>query len=582
MNAIETIEHADYYRTAETLVSGHDRYLYVSGLFLAYMADSVADLGGDTLIDGFARAARQGLGTPQGVPLLTTAQACAVVEACGDRSFFSNYLELSHTVLERFGLDWGVACKAGEWIGLYCARYASEPLTGSYSNSYDGRDPTRGFRLPWEVRETWRQLLRGPVASLPWHNGPLPETTLVRRKPGTGEDMEVTLPALPMLQPIPGHFASLHPEDNSKVWYTDTPAKGERDIKTVQKLGRYLAKFYPDLRPEEISRWAAVGDKLNELHIATTSDEIVTVYLNGPSSCMSHSLADYDSPVHPVSVYGDDGDLHLAYVVDQSNKPVARVLIWPAEKRYGRIYGDIDRLVPLLAEAGYSGGSLKGARIKRIEIDSDTLVMPYIDGQCSFDEYDDNFVVIGGAHEATDTDGTAALTPRCSCIYCDETIYLDDVCYTPDDEPACESCYSDRWTQCDHTGETVSVDDIQEVLVRPRYSSCRVTTKYWCSAAVANNAFYSDRSGDYFSDEHFSAVEVQTGRNCFETWTSEEAEAIGCVEIDGELYHPKHIPDGYVCVDGDWVSVDDIPDDDDDTAEPQPEPRCTGTLEMPL
>src|SRR5215218_10534460 len=117
------------------------------------------------------------------------------------------------------------------------------------------------------------------------------------------------------LEPIPQHYAHFSVDDGAKVAFTPSPEKGMVDIQVRMKPGRYLTKFYPQLTADDVRRLAIALDKQLDVKFAVTAEDIVRVYNNGPSSCMSHPAAHFECGPdrHPCEVYGDS-DLQLAYL----------------------------------------------------------------------------------------------------------------------------------------------------------------------------------------------------------------------------------------------------------------------------
>src|SRR5215218_3499799 len=205
----------------------------------------------------------------------------------------------------------------------------------------------------WEEREA-RRLRDGTYEKLPWD-----------------------------LDPIPQHYAHFSVDDGAKVAFTPSPEKGMVDIQVRMKPGRYLTKFYPQLTADDVRRLAIALDKQLDVKFAVTAEDIVRVYNNGPSSCMSHPAAHFrcGPDTHPCEVYGDS-DLQLAYL---STKPLddpdfrasARALVWPANKTWVRIYGDEGRLGPALEALGYmETDSFKGALIRVVRDKRGRIVLP--------------------------------------------------------------------------------------------------------------------------------------------------------------------------------------------------------------
>lgn len=295
---------------------------------------------------------------------------------------------------------------------------------------------------------------------LPWQT----QTWFHKRIPNTvgleGPWDATTLPGL--------HFAHVSVEDKSMVAFTASEEHGVADRQTRMKPGKYLKKYYGDvLSDDEIAKLAAeFGAHFAppELSFATDADEIERVYRDGPRSCMAYHPGDYASPCHPVRVYAGP-DLALAYIERGAGNITARALVWPDKKRYGRVYGDEQRIVPLLRAAGYSYGSLSGARIQRIPVYNGGFVMPYIDGiDYATDEGD--YIRIGGF----------------GSIYCQNTNGLSDernYC------PHCEEYYNP------HEGSYWIADVEQE----------------WCPSCRERDAFYCEGIGEYFSD-NTESVEI--------------------------------------------------------------------------
>ena len=227
----------------------------------------------------------------------------------------------------------------------------------------------------WKVREGDR-FRDGTYTRLPWHEAP----------------WYLGAPAQD------DHFAHVSKDRDGMVAFTLDATKGAADIQTRIKPGRYLTRYFSDVLSwreiEEFAQEFAGLHENNELLFAHTSDEIEQVYLDGPSSCMSKPARHYDSPIHPVRVYGA-GDLAVAYI-KSGDSIGARVLCWPAKKLYSRIYGDDCRLRPLLDAAGYDHGELYGARMLRIEADHGGFVVPYLDGCNSAGDNGEYLVISSG------------------------------------------------------------------------------------------------------------------------------------------------------------------------------------------
>lgn len=182
------------------------------------------------------------------------------------------------------------------------------------------------------------------------------------------------------------------PRNESLIRFWD--AKHNRYLSL--RPGKYIARFFPNLDPVHYSGlWTKAYDK-TEVLFARTSEDIVKVYTTGPESCMSDEASEYlSSPIHPCSVFGDDGDITLAYI-RRGNRITARTLVWEEKKEWCYIYGDKKRMKPLLEALGFKPqGRFLGARIKRIYHDEQqAFVMPYLDFTARL-KHDGDFFVVG-------------------------------------------------------------------------------------------------------------------------------------------------------------------------------------------
>ena len=212
------------------------------------------------------------------------------------------------------------------------------------------------------------------------------------------------------LGPISDHFAHYSRKNPALVAFTESDDKGERDIQTPMRPGRYLKRYYPELNDKEVLRlaeWFTTGllpapIGLSKLDFATTPEAIASIYAEGPESCMSGEARSFGEgdvlSRHPASVYGA-GDLAVAYMMN-GGKVIARAVVWPSARTYGRAYPTLDRwktdgfaswedadahkraFLDALAGAGYSrddGTSFIGARLLAVREDKGWL-MPYVDG----------------------------------------------------------------------------------------------------------------------------------------------------------------------------------------------------------
>ena len=265
------------------------------------------------------------------------------------------------------------------------------------------------------------------------------------------------------------HIAS----DGVSIAFTPNKEKLVADRQVVSKIGRFISKTYnlyakeynlPEISAEGIAKlsneWRqVVNEKPAQLMYADQSrDAIAEVYTNGPNSCMSSDTDDfYTGGVHPTEVYATD-DIKLAYI-KRGSRITARALINKTNDQYARIYGDSATMKPLLIAEGLTSGDLTGARLLRIDNDSESgLVMPYLDGECAI--YSTNnyeYVKVGRGVEhlgqADSTQGMLEDHGMC-CDECGDHTHEESIHYIDSvDRHVCESCVDDNyvWSNYDET-----------------------------------------------------------------------------------------------------------------------------------
>jgi hypothetical protein len=241
------------------------------------------------------------------------------------------------------------------------------------------------------------------------------------------------------------HYAHLSIDCPGLIAYTADEEKGIHDRQTRIRPGRYLEQFYSQFfSKEDIAHYVALcaADNLT-LHFAMTQDEIVSVYMHGPSSCMDgHHMADREirSKIHPSAVYAGP-DLAVAYVgpIDSASQ---RSVVWPKKKSYQRIYGT-GPLETLLHRAGYSKNGIDGARIRKI-IMGESFLMPYIDG-CEHATDDDEYLILdddGEINTQVTTGRSECCRPRSRCEHCGDQYDEDD---SGCSDRLCSSCLENVW-----------------------------------------------------------------------------------------------------------------------------------------
>lgn len=266
------------------------------------------------------------------------------------------------------------------------------------------------------------------------------------------------------------HYCHISTQNPGKVAYTENDDKGAADRQTRIRAGRYLQKYFADvLGSNHIAFWAAkvsLATGESKLQFAMTPDEIESVYVNGPSSCMG---AKPDSKFHcnsqPTRVYGA-GDLAVAYI-DRGGDIPSRVLCWPDKLTYGRVYGDDGafdtELTDLLHGLGYSENyEIEGARLLKIR-HGNGFVVPYLDSGMNVSESCGKYLVIesGGDYGSDSEYGTTDEEERQHCESCEESYDIEHSFYYIESCGVawCEDCFNNHAYTCEDCGENFTGDD---------------------------------------------------------------------------------------------------------------------------
>lgn len=329
---------------------------------------------------------------------------------------------------------------------------------------YDTKTHTVTFVATDEELANWRRRERqrfrdGTYLEVPWTN-------------------EITS------EDLADHYAHISTDKAGMIAYTPDVEAGVMDKQIRLTPGRYLERFYSEqFTKTQIAEYVAtVACYSNGYSVAKTIADVRKVYRNGPASCMggpkSHTdqyWREDDLGGHmPAEVYTEPGDLAVAYF-GPIERPSQRCVIWPAKKRYVRIYGT-GPLEKLLRADGftdrprYSGGdygSLVGAKVPNIRVRGGHL-MPYVDGADAA-TVDGKFLTFcedgdGEDFHCHETSGVVGATDRDEDE--DEDVYRCDLCNETEDDCTCWSCEhcDERQTEnadrhdlrCNRRGETLT------------------------------------------------------------------------------------------------------------------------------
>lgn len=263
------------------------------------------------------------------------------------------------------------------------------------------------------------------------------------------------------------------------------------------RIGRYLPKFVPNMDKKMVDAYVdACKAEGVELKIARTPDEIELVYKGGPTSCMKTYAGDTNE--HPVRVYGDS-DLGIAYFGMIENV-IARAIVWPDKKLYGRLYGAGAILQTILHENQYKSGSMNGAHIRCVRVGKRGFLMPYVDhiplaSLVVRDGVEWLKLDNDGTIDTQITQGVSTPVRTARCDHCTES-------YNPDDDYSanglCGNCV--RYVKtCDRCGCMFRSDDVA--------LGCKDgTTREWRCAKCCEPAYTCLRCGQAHLSESLSSL----------------------------------------------------------------------------
>jgi hypothetical protein len=304
------------------------------------------------------------------------------------------------------------------------------------------------------------------------------------------------------------------------IAYTESADRGRRNLKTSIRPGRYLDRFY-SLNNDNIRHYASeFMAQFGELKLlfAKTIEELDFVYKRdiGPNSCMTYELNCYVDHYPPTRVYAAS-DLSVAYIaqLDDEEKPervLARCVVWPEKKLFGRAYGDVEKLHGLLRKEGYQSGSFRGATLPKIPSSQEgEWYMPYLDGDYHVKDKGDHWIITGsgGDAKADSTTGTISLGVWCDC--CDRQFRASRMVHIIDiDETWCNHCVDERAFHCFKCGEYYDTNTTSLKIILPYEQNwcencsdgnvdlCTATETYWKMKDLVEM-----HGGDYWCREYF-------------------------------------------------------------------------------
>ena len=359
--------------------------------------------------------------------------------------------------------------------------------------------------------------------------------------------------------------------DPSRLAYTANERKGTDDKQAITTVGKYLTKHFSTLPDHAIRDLAALCGK-GDCFIVNTSVQMIHHLERGPKSCMQWGESNVDE--HPYQAYAPEHGWGLA-VRTMGGDTIGRALVVKneGEKYFVRSYfrnddgysGRDDVLEAWLKEDGYEhrGGWNCGQRLKHIDDSNNCgFVAPYLDGCNQTVSIKGNTLVIDddGEYECSNTDGDADTTDSNDCSDCGDRVRSGDGYWVGyhEDSLVCSDCEDNYRMGRGRRGTTYRFSEEVAVYVDSQ-------DEYYHQDYLEENNIIELDNGDY---EHVNeAIEIdgnyytqddericlfqdtqEWGMQCdgWQCVTSCDwyTNAVECVEVDGEKYHPDNLHRG--------------------------------------
>ena len=354
---------------------------------------------------------------------------------------------------------------------------------------------------------------------------------------------------------------------------------GDSDAKAVvTTIGKYLTRHFPDAPSNLIRDIVAQYTYGGTTVITKELDRMVHAVIHGPRSCMSPSfdiLCDDKEERHPYAVYDPSLGWGMAVRTDTDGMVLGRCLVhesdegkgfvrsYKREREYSSHSGADESIEAFLQSLGYAKwrGWPDHVRMMRYPLRREGYLMPYIDGNCQHveEDGDDHFSISSyDGWEATNTSGMLN-GYSCTCDDCGQGMDEDDsysVGYHGDSRVG--ECCIDSYTHVyGRRGDTYYVLDDNAIEADGEWYDCNylddnnIVQLNNSDYTHSDNAVYVESEDAYYHvDDDDICYAEDTSRyelrndcwKCVESgnWYTDDEDS---VEVDGELYHPDHVPE---------------------------------------
>ena len=324
--------------------------------------------------------------------------------------------------------------------------------------------------------------------------------------------------------------------DRTRIAYTQSINKGQRDLQTVTSVGKYLRRHFPALSDHDIRDLVARHGSADTYKFVHTTAEMIYHLHRGPGSCMvwgeNRAVRCHDGvDRHPYEAYDPKYGWHMAVRIcgddtvgralcmtkPDGHKYFVRTYARPATGTNGYSQAD-NGMENWLIEQGYSKHSSwdDGEKLA-CHPAGDHFLAPYLDGG------DKHVAIVGdNMYLVIDSDG-------------------DYICDQTGGQPTCED--EDRF-ECEDCGDLTNDDDGYWV----GYND----DTHVCAGCYENDYVYGyGRNGRQYSFPSNDAVYVDSQQEYYhENWL----DANNIIELANGEY--EHIDDA-VEVGGEWYHIDD-------------------------
>ena len=395
--------------------------------------------------------------------------------------------------------------------------------------------------------------------------------------------------SIKLVRPIDWHqllleWPHISEGDRTRIAYTQNEIKGQKNIQTVTSVGKYLNRHF-DLPDHTIRDLVARHGSAARYQFVHTTAEMIYHLHRGPGSCMvwreDRGIRCSDGVQrHPYEAYDPKYGWHMAVRIE-GDETVGRALCMTqpvdGKKYYVRTYArpsnnggysETDNgMENWLTEQGYVKENYweDGERMAYHET-CDSFLAPYLDGgekRVTIDAGAKAIVVDSDGEYLCDQTGgvpTDDSGDYFDCEDCGDRTAEDDGYWVGrgEDTRVCESCLSDNYTYVyGRRGSQYHVHNDNVVYVDSQSESYDVDYLDDNEIVELNNGDYApldeavEINGDWFhiEDERICRTEdtdefLLVDDGC---WQCEESgnwytDAVDCVVVDGNKYHPDNAP----------------------------------------